>query len=593
MKISQLLTLDTVITPLDTPDAETASRQLIETLARVKGIDAARAIKDTAARERKASTLFDAPPYRIAIPHASTQACRQLVMALGISPQGVPWLSGGQRANVVFAVLCPPQAHGLYLKVMGRIARLCQDAHFIKALLEAHNAQQAIELLTNAEAPLGEIVAAEGMPTFCVLGAGNGGMAMAGHLAITGCHVNLYNHNEDRLQPVRQRGGIEVVGQIEGFATLGAVTTVPAEAIANVDVLMVVVPANAHRSVAEAVARHIKDGQILVLNPGRTGGALEVAKIIHDINPAVRPYIAEAQTLLYASRVTNPGQVHIFGIKNSVPLSTLPSYLGVDVLPVIRKALPQFVPGDNVLKTSLDNIGAVFHPTVTVLNAGRIEDTHGDFEYYIQGVTPAVASVLEAVDSERVAVAAALGIRANTAREWLYLAYDAPGRTLLEAMRANPGYRGIKAPATIVHRYIFEDVPTSLVPIASIGEMLGVPTPTIRTIIHLASAMHGVDYWAEGRTVDRLGLRGLSVKQINLLIAGAAETAENTGGAQVAGTAGIAGIAEVETASSAEQPAPQPQTGAEPPVASVDEAERLRLLANASGLLGETQNPLP
>ena len=71
------------------------------------------------------------------------------------------------------------------------------------------------------------------------------------------------------------------------------------------------------------------------------------------------------------------------------------------------------------------------------------------------------------------------------------------------------------------------------------------------------------------------------------------ETAENTGGAQVAGTAGIAGIAEVETASSAEQPAPQPQTGAEPPVASVDEAERLRLLANASGLLGETQNPLP
>ena len=190
MKISQLLTLDTVITPLDTPDAETASRQLIETLARVKGIDAARAIKDTAARERKASTLFDAPPYRIAIPHASTQACRQLVMALGISPQGVPWLSGGQRANVVFAVLCPPQAHGLYLKVMGRIARLCQDAHFIKALLEAHNAQQAIELLTNAEAPLGEIVAAEGMPTFCVLGAGNGGMAMAGHLAITGCHVN-------------------------------------------------------------------------------------------------------------------------------------------------------------------------------------------------------------------------------------------------------------------------------------------------------------------------------------------------------------------------------------------------------------------
>jgi opine dehydrogenase len=235
----------------------------------------------------------------------------------------------------------------------------------------------------------------------------------------------------------------------------------------------------------------------------------------------VRPYIAEAQTLLYASRVTNPAQVHIFGIKNSVPLAALPAYQTVDVLPVIRKALPQFVPGDNILKTSLDNIGAVFHPAITILNAARIEDTHGDFEYYVEGVTPAIAGVLEAIDRERVAVASALGIRANTAREWLYLAYDAAGKTLIDAMRANPGYRGIQAPGTVQHRYLTEDVPASLVPIASIGEMLGVPTPTIRSMITLASAMHGVDYWTQGRTVDRLGIRGMSVKDIRLLVVGA------------------------------------------------------------------------
>jgi opine dehydrogenase len=174
-----------------------------------------------------------------------------------------------------------------------------------------------------------------------------------------------------------------------------------------------------------------------------------------------------------------------------------------------------------VLKTSLDNIGAVFHPAITILNAARIEDTHGDFEYYVEGVTPAVTQVLEAIDGERVAVASALGIRAHTAREWLYLAYDAAGKTLLDAMRANPGYAGIKATATMQHRYITEDVPASLVPIASIGEMLGVPTPTIRAMIQLASVMHGVDYWAEGRTVDRLGIKGMSLKDIRFLVVGA------------------------------------------------------------------------
>lgn len=258
-----------------------------------------------------------------------------------------------------------------------------------------------------------------------------------------------------------------------------------------------------------------------MLNPGRTGGALEVAKVIGERNPHVQPYIAEAQTLLYAAHATNPGQVHILGIKNSVPLASLPAYHITDILPVIRKALPQFVPGDNVLKTSLDNIGAVFHPAITVLNAGRIEDTHGDFEYYVEGVTPSVAHVLEAIDEERVNVAAALGIRANIAREWLYLAYDASGKTLHDAIRANAGYAGIRAPATVEHRYISEDVPASLVPIASIGEMLNVPTPTIRAIIRLASAMHGVDYWAEGRTVERLGISGMSVKDIRFLVVGA------------------------------------------------------------------------
>jgi opine dehydrogenase len=50
--------------------------------------------------------------------------------------------------------------------------------------------------------------------------------------------------------------------------------------------------------------------------------------------------------------------------------------------------------------------------------------------------------------------------------------------------------------------------------------MLNVPTPMIRSIIGLASVMHGVDYWAEGRTVERLGIKGMSVKDIRFLVMG-------------------------------------------------------------------------
>lgn len=210
--------------------------------------------------------------------------------------------------------------------------------------------------------------------------------------------------------------------------------------------------------------------------------------------------------------------MRIFSIKNAVPVAALPAHLTPDVLAVTNKCLPFFVAGDNVLKTGLDNIGAIFHPALTILNAAWIEERHGDFEYYLEGASPAVAQILEAMDRERVAVASALGVGVHTAREWLYLAYGAAGKNLYEALQANPGYIGIKAPNRLEHRYLIEDVPMSLVPIASLGDHLGVPVLAIQTFIHLASLLHQRDYWAEGRTVDRLGLRDMTVAQIRRLV---------------------------------------------------------------------------
>ncbi|MDH4196900.1 MAG: NAD/NADP octopine/nopaline dehydrogenase family protein [Candidatus Aminicenantes bacterium] len=356
-------------------------------------------------------------------------------------------------------------------------------------------------------------------PVFCVLGAGHGGLAMAGHLAIMGFTVNLFNRTEERIWAVRQRGGVELQGEIEGFGKLNIVTHRVEEAIRDAEVLMIVVPATAHRYLAETCAPHLKDGQIIILNPGRTLGAIEFKQVLKEKGCTADVVVSEAQTLIYASRATNPGQAKIFRIKNSVPLASIPAYKIPDVLKIIRTAYPQFAPGTNVLRTSFDNIGAIFHPGITVLNSGWIEDKH-DFEFYVQGASISVCRVLEKLDEERVAVAAALGINSITAREWLYRAYDVSGRSLYEAMMANVGYRGILAPSSLNVRYLTEDVPMSLVPVASLGEMLGVGTPTTKSLIHLASMIQGVDYWAEGRTVEKLKIAGLSVKDLRLLAIG-------------------------------------------------------------------------
>lgn len=62
------------------------------------------------------------------------------------------------------------------------------------------------------------------------------------------------------------------------------------------------------------------------------------------------------------------------------------------------------------------------------------------------------------------------------------MAYDAKGENLYEAIHANPGYYGITAPNRLEHRYIFEDVPMSLVPIAAWGKRYGVETRAIERL---------------------------------------------------------------------------------------------------------------
>ena len=141
-----------------------------------------------------------------------------------------------------------------------------------------------------------------------------------------------------------------------------------------------------------------------------------------------------------------------------------------------------------------------------------------DFQFYIEGVTPSVARVLETLDRERVTVAAAMGIRARTALEWLKMAYNATGENLYEAIQNQSGYYGIQAPRTLRHRYLTEDVPMSLVPIAALGNLCGVSVRGMDSIIRLASILHSTDYWRRGRTPQRLGIEVWSINELTQFV---------------------------------------------------------------------------
>lgn len=359
-----------------------------------------------------------------------------------------------------------------------------------------------------------------GKTHYAIIGAGNGGRAMAAHLALMGFPVTLYNRTPENVAAIKARRGLELDGEgcPVGFARLQRVTSDVHEALEDAQVIMVVVPSTAHRPIARSLAPHLRGGQVIILHPGRTGGCLEFVKTLSEEGCTADVTVAEAETLLYACRSDGPTQVRIFRIKDAVPLAALPASRTQLVLDTIADAFPRFIDGDTVLHTSLNNMGSIFHPALAILNAGRIESTRGEFQFYIDGATPSVARVLEALDRERVTVAASLGIRARTAQEWLKMAYDATGENLYEAIQNQPGYRGIKAPSTLHHRYITEDVPMSLVPIMALGERFGVSVQNISAMISMACVIHQVDYCQRGRTLAKLGIDQMSVAELTRFV---------------------------------------------------------------------------
>jgi opine dehydrogenase len=355
--------------------------------------------------------------------------------------------------------------------------------------------------------------------TVAILGAGHGGCAAAADLGRRGFEVRLHARSDERLAPLRRRGGIEVRGVQQGLVPVALMTTDLAAAVRGADLIMLVVPSVAHAPYARALAPLIDGSQPVFLNPGHTGGGLH---FLHELRRAgyrgpLRS--GETVTLTYITRMEGEATVAIYSYTRRLRFAALPGRHAAEMFALVKPLYPQIVAATSVLETGLGNLNAVFHPPGMLMNAGWIERTGGGFLFYREGFTPAVGRVTAAVDAERLAVAKALGIPAIA---FLDIFYEAGLTTeaaraagdIARACEESEPNRTIKAPARLDHRYIHEDIGYGLVPMAALGRLAGVATPAMDALVQLASLALGIDYGRDGLTLERLGLAGKSPAEL-------------------------------------------------------------------------------
>ena len=354
-----------------------------------------------------------------------------------------------------------------------------------------------------------------------VFGAGAGGTAIAFDCASHGHDVRLFDFPDfpDNIAKVAEQGGIHAEGDIAGFANIVGASHDVDSTLEGAELVYVVGPAYSTIPFGDAVAGKLKAGQTVIVSPSSCGGALAFKKAAGlDVgDDSVR--VAETSTLHYAVRLTQPGSIRVFlKLKAGNLLAALPARDTDAVLQLIADVYPGMEPAKSAMQTSLQNANPIIHPAVTLANAARIEGTGGDFLFYEEGVSDATGRLIEALDQERIAIGAAMGITVAPDPEMGMRQGYMLNANYGEAYRNAPGFRGIGAQPQLDHRYLNEDVGYGLVFMSGLAQQIGVETPTIDAMIQVTSVLMNRDYAGEAlRTPATLGIAGLSAEELGAL----------------------------------------------------------------------------
>ena len=233
-------------------------------------------------------------------------------------------------------------------------------------------------------------------------------------------------------------------------------------------------------------------GKHLVLAPGGVGITERIAEGF-DSDGLARPHLAQVPGFPAIGQVEGR-QVILRGVKQNLPIGALDGAHIAELHRIYSGFFPGLVP-TNVVSASLSNTNNVLHPSISLLNASRIENKE-KFVFYRTPFTEGAGRLIDALDLDRLSVARALGAETKPLYDILmgfYAHEGMTGATSRECLMTWPMLESSTGPTSFEHRYFVEDVGAGLAPMEALGEMLGITTPAISSVVSAISTIMGED----------------------------------------------------------------------------------------------------
>lgn len=352
-----------------------------------------------------------------------------------------------------------------------------------------------------------------------VLGGGHGCYAAAAELSENGHRVRFWRRDAESFGPILEDKTIAVRDfRGERAIAIAAPTTSLEAAIGGAEVIVIPLPATTQEDLARDCAPYWQDGQVVFLPPS-TFGSYIYLKAAREAGNSADVTFAETGTLPYLARKHGPALVVTSGYGKHLPTGCIPSRNSERALAALAEVYPAIHPIEDALSGALMNAGGIIHPPLIMMNAGPLEHFER-WDIHNEGTQPSIRRTTDAMDAERIRIREALDYAAphypladhyaTEGPEWMY------GRGAHEKLTDSGDWR--EHIVLTEHRYMLEDTRLGLSLLSSVGKWAGVETPLVNGFLAIGSAITGRDLYAEGRTLERLGLAGLTRAEMSMLL---------------------------------------------------------------------------
>ncbi len=347
------------------------------------------------------------------------------------------------------------------------------------------------------------------MNKVAIIGCGNGGQALAGHLSLLGLNVNLYAHPNHLggFQEVKKRGGVECFGAVHGFGKINLVSNDLAAVLNQTDIVFICLPVVAHESIFINMLPFLKENHIVINLSGQFSGIYQ-KEILNRSGWEKNIIIADVTSFPYACRSESPSNANIVSVKTKMGIASFNKSIAFEINDIIKSFFPSKLEiMSSFIEAGLYDPCGITHPANVVFNAGRIGNQQ-EFYFYKEGITKETAQFLDVLDNERILIGQKLGLNLPPFYEVMNSYYDLSFTSIYDFYKLSPIHnKKTFCPDSISHRYVSEDVPYSLVPWYSLGERLGYQATSMKNIIEITSTMNKTKYYEKGRIITDLQLK--------------------------------------------------------------------------------------